>query len=171
MPARAKKLYIGIEYYVNCFVVYPSIAALFIGIGLSIASSQESSLGFSDCFFNEEKIPCTYKSTGDSNGGKEVIRIQWKDGKSNTYRSVPFMKSDNPSTGIPWKSGNEPIKLVKLKFGTVWLTSNSTFEDEQGGRWLYACIAGRHTRGMDSLYNPRNGNAIRFQNSECVPMG
>ena len=152
-------------------MMYRSITALFIGIGLSIASSKASSIEFSDCFFNEEKIPCTYKSSGDLYGGKSVLRIQWKDGKSSTYRSVPFMKSDNPSTGIPWKSGNEPTKLVKLKFGTVWLTSNQTFEDEQGGRWLYACIAGRHTRGMDSLYNPRNGNAIRFQNSECVPMG
>ncbi|KZR93105.1 hypothetical protein MITS9509_00982 [Synechococcus sp. MIT S9509] len=165
-----KKYYIKIKYCVKCIMIYSLIAALFVGISLSIASSKASSIEFSDCFFNEKKIPCTHKSSGDMYGGKGVLRIQWKDGKINTYRSVPFRKSDNPSTGIPWRSGNEPTKLVKLKFGTVW-TSKFIVEDEQGGRWQLACTAGQPYRGADSLYNPRNGNVIRYNISECVPHG
>jgi hypothetical protein len=156
--------------------MYRSITAFFIGIGLSIAPSKASSTEFQDCFFNEEKIPCTYKSSDDLYGiraikANAVLRIQWKDGKSNTYRSVPFRTSDNPSTGIPWKLGNEPTKIVKLNFATVWLISNHIFEDEQGGRWQLACLAGGPYHGMDGLYNPRNGNVIRYNLSECVPAG
>ena len=152
-------------------MVNSAFAALFISIMLSSIPSRALRVELDDCYFNEEEIPCRLESSGDLYGSNAVLRIQWKDGKSNTYRSVPFMKSDNPSTGIPWKSGNDPVKLVRLKFGTVWLISNQIFEDEQGGRWQLACIAGGPYRGMDGLYNPRNGNVIRYHYSECVPSG
>ena len=148
-----------------------ALATLSIYFGLfSIPLRASNADRFQDCYFNEQMIPCSYEFSGDSYKDNAVLRIKWKDGKSNTYRSVPFMKSDNPSTGIPWKSRKDVYKLVELKFGTVWISSQIV-KDEQGGRWQLACIGGRPYRGMDCLYNPRNGNVIRYNYSECVPSG
>lgn len=132
------------------------LAIVFLALSLLIApaSAEGASNKFNACFFNKQKIQCSFKAIKQKSTKKILAyKIAWSDGRSNTYRIVPGGQSNIVFTGFPSQD----------QTGSLYVQDKPRLIDEQGGLWLMACLwGGSYRNNWKALYNPENDNIILY---------